>query len=122
MTQHMFGDRRSRVTIFLAALAGAAGIGLAAAASHGGDARLLGNASTICLAHAPVLLALGLFGLRSRRLVVTAALLALGTALFAADLVMRHFTGHSLFAGAAPIGGGAMILGWLSLAVAVLLP
>jgi uncharacterized membrane protein YgdD (TMEM256/DUF423 family) len=120
MTNSQFHDRWSRATVLVGAVCGGAGVALAAAASHGGDQRLLGNASTICLAHAPVLVALGLFGLRQRRLSAAAVLMGAGTLVFAADLVSRHLAAHGLFPGAAPAGGLALILGWGALAIAPL--
>lgn len=104
----------------MAALYGGAGVALAAAASHGGDHRLLGSASTICLAHAPVLVGLGLFGPSSRRLKASVLCLGGGTALFCTDLGMRHLFGHGLFPGAAPLGGLALIAGWAALAASAL--
>ncbi|TDK39775.1 DUF423 domain-containing protein [Rhizobium deserti] len=95
---------------------GAAGVALAAGASHGGDTVFLGSASTMCLAHAPVLLGLYL-GHRSFRTATLAALiLGLGTIIFAGDLVSRHYLGDRLFPMAAPLGGSLMMLGWLVLA------
>ena len=41
-----------------------------------------------------------------------------GAALFAGDLAMRQYAGHSLFTMAAPTGGTLLILSWLVLAVA----
>jgi uncharacterized membrane protein YgdD (TMEM256/DUF423 family) len=108
----------SRATLAIGGLVGALGIVTAAAASHGQDARLLGAASSICLAHGPVLVALGLFGLRTRLLTSAAALLVLGTVVFAGDLLVRQFMGAALFPQAAPLGGLAMIGGWLALAIA----
>lgn len=107
-----------RIILGLGGVIGGAGVALAAAASHGGDEHLLGAASTICLAHGPALLALGLSGLFSRPLRVAAGLLGLGTLLFAGDLLARHFTGGGLFPGAAPLGGAGMIGGWLAVVVA----
>jgi uncharacterized membrane protein YgdD (TMEM256/DUF423 family) len=49
-------------------------------------------------------------------MLLAAALLALGTLVFVADLGMREWQGHGLFAGAAPLGGLGMIAGWLTLA------
>jgi uncharacterized membrane protein YgdD (TMEM256/DUF423 family) len=43
-------------------------------------------------------------------------------ALFAGDLTLKHFAGHSLFPLAAPIGGTLLILSWLTLAVAAAFP
>jgi uncharacterized membrane protein YgdD (TMEM256/DUF423 family) len=49
-----------------------------------------------------------------------ALLLVLGTLTFAGDLGIREWMGHLLFPGAAPLGGGLMILGWVGAAVAML--
>ena len=43
-------------------------------------------------------------------------------ALFAGDLTLRHFAGHSLFPLAAPTGGTLLIASWLVLAVAAAWP
>lgn len=106
--------RLSRVLVVLAGLAGAAGVAAAAAASHG-ESRNLSAMATILLAHAPALLAVGLFG-KGRALLVAGLVLAMGTTLFVVDLATREVLGQALFAGAAPLGGGVMILGWLALA------
>ncbi len=100
----------------LAGLLGAAGVVLAAAASHGGDTHLLGNASLMCLVHAPALIAISALGERNRLVVYPALLLALGTMIFSGDLVSRHFYGSGLFPMAAPTGGMMMIIGWLAFA------
>ncbi|MGE6741117.1 DUF423 domain-containing protein [Allorhizobium pseudoryzae] len=102
--------------LMLAGFMGASGVMLAAAASHGGDGRLLGSASAMCLAHAPVLLALYLADGRIRTANLAALVLALGTVLFCADLLSRHFAQSGLFPMAAPSGGMLMILGWLLIA------
>lgn len=102
--------------LMLAGFMGASGVALAAAASHGGDGRLLGSASTMCLAHAPVLLGLYLAGGKIRTATLSAIVLAIGTVLFAGDLVMRHFGHAGLFPMAAPAGGMGMMAGWLLLA------
>ncbi|UYO00744.1 MAG: DUF423 domain-containing protein [Devosia sp.] len=108
-----------RMILLAAGLTGAAGVAAAAAASHGGDARNLVSIAAICLSHGPALLALGLHA-RSRWYGVAGLLLALGTAVFAGDLGMREWLGHPLFPGAAPLGGGLMILAWLGLAAGAL--
>jgi uncharacterized membrane protein YgdD (TMEM256/DUF423 family) len=51
-----------------------------------------------------------------------ALVLLLGLALFAGDLVTRDFTDDRLFAMAAPVGGGLMIIGWLGIALSALFP
>ena len=115
-------DRPLRWVIFAAGIAGAVGVAMAAAAAHAEEARLLGAASAICLANAPALLALGLAGGRLRLGALSAALLILGTVLFAGDLGLRVVAGQRLFPMAAPIGGSVMIAGWLLIALAALLP
>jgi uncharacterized membrane protein YgdD (TMEM256/DUF423 family) len=99
-----------------AGLAGGCGVVAAAAASHGGESRNLAAIAVICLAHGPALLALALAG-RGRLLRRAGLLLAGGTAIFAADLGVREWLGHGLFAGAAPLGGAAMILAWAAIAL-----
>lgn len=102
--------------LMLSGFLGASGVVLAAAASHGADARLLGSASAMCLAHAPVLLTLYLADHRIRTANLAALVLALGTLLFCGDLLSRHFGSAGLFPMAAPAGGLAMIVGWLIIA------
>ncbi len=111
-----------RVVPLIAGLMGVFGVAAAAAASHGADPRLLGGASAMCLAHAPALIALVAAWDRLRLATVSALLLSLGTALFAADLTLRHFAGHGLFPMSAPTGGTLMMLGWLTLAFGTFLP
>lgn len=111
-----------RITLLLAGLLGAAGIGLAAAANHLDDPRGFSAAATVCLANAPALIALCV-GRASIRLAPLAALvIAFGTVLFTADILLRHFHGVRVFPMAAPTGGVAMILGWLIVAVSAVLP
>lgn len=105
------------LTLFVAGLLGAAGVALAAAASHGGDTHFLGSASTMSLAHAPALLALHAGYDRIRTAPLAAVLIGLGTLIFAGDLVSRHFLGSSLFHMAAPTGGMGMVAGWVVVAL-----
>jgi uncharacterized membrane protein YgdD (TMEM256/DUF423 family) len=109
------------ILLMLCGFLGASGVALAAAASHGGDTRLLGSASTMCLAHAPVILALCLGHRMLRTALPAAAVLSLGTLVFAGDLVWRHLEQASLFRMAAPIGGLLMICGWLVVAAGAFL-
>lgn len=111
----------SRLTIVAAGLIGGAGIAAAAASSHGGEARNLSAIASVCLAHGPALLALGLYGLRGRMFGVAAVLLALGTLVFSGDLLSREMAGSPLFTMAAPIGGILMIAGWIAIIAAGLL-
>lgn len=108
-----------RLTLAMAGLIGAIGVMAAAAASHAGESRNLSAIASICLAHGPTLLALALLSGRPW-LSRAGLLLAAGTAVFAGDLGMREWQGHSLFPMAAPIGGTAMILAWLLLAFAAI--
>lgn len=105
--------------LFVAGLMGLSGVVSAAAASHGADPRLLGGASAMCLAHAPALVALYAAWPAMRTAAVAALLLSAGTALFAADLTVRHVLGHGLFPMSAPLGGVLMMLGWLAVALGV---
>ena len=109
-------DNLRPLILFVSGLLGAAGVALAAAASHGGDMCLLGSASTMCLAHAPALLALHAGHRLVRTATLAALVISLGTILFAGDLLARHFLATGLFPMAAPIGGTTMILGWLVVA------
>ena len=102
--------------VLVAGLMGLAGVALAAGASHGADPRLLGGASAMCLAHAPIILVLALNMQTLRTSKPAGMLLSLGTILFAADLVCRHYTSNALFPMSAPIGGMIMMAGWLAIA------
>lgn len=115
-------DKLRPLTLFVSGLMGLSGVALAAAASHSGDTHLLGSASTMCLAHAPVLLGLYLANTRFRSATLAAVVLALGTVVFAGDLVSRHSLGDRLFPFAAPFGGSLMMLGWLAVAAGAFLP
>ncbi|HEY4199752.1 MAG TPA: DUF423 domain-containing protein [Devosiaceae bacterium] len=106
-------DSFSRIILASAGLFGALGIAAAAGATHSGNAQFLGPASTICLAHAPTLLALGLMAPRNTSWKIAMVLLAVGTLVFVGDLGMRQFSGVSLFPLAAPAGGSLLIAGWL---------
>lgn len=103
--------------IFLSGIFGCAGVALAAASAHaGGDTHLLASASAMCLAHAPALLALSIGYRTIRTAPLGGVLMGLGTLLFTADLLMLYARGGGLFPMAAPIGGFAMMAGWLVVA------
>jgi uncharacterized membrane protein YgdD (TMEM256/DUF423 family) len=100
------------------ALAGALGVVFAAAAAHGEGAASLGAASAMLLAHAPVLLILGLGGAAKLRFgAVGAGLFVAGLVLFAGEIGLRNSTGMGLFVFAAPLGGTLLIAGWLAVAL-----
>ena len=115
-----------RLAAVLAGLIGAAGVVLAAAAAHQGDATRLGPASNMLLFHAPAIVAAALLtghGIAQRHLGLTATFgLIVGAALFSGDLALRHYAGNALFPMAAPIGGTLLILSWLVLAAAAAWP
>ena len=58
-----------------------------------------------------------------RRIGLAAAFgFVIAAALFATDLTLRQYAGHSLFPFAAPTGGTLLIVSWLALAVAAAWP
>ncbi|RYE86704.1 MAG: DUF423 domain-containing protein [Hyphomicrobiales bacterium] len=106
----------NRILLVIAGLLGALGVAASAAGSHGTETNL-STAGTFLLLHAAALVGLGAW--RDNRLATNAGwILAVGVILFAGDLAMRARAGTALFPMAAPIGGGAMILGWLAVAAA----
>ncbi|HEV7306845.1 DUF423 domain-containing protein [Ensifer sp.] len=109
-------------TLFVAGLMGLTGVVSAAGASHGTDPRLLAGISAMCLAHAPTLVALYAAWPNFRTAAVAALLIALGTALFSADLAMRHVAGHGLFPMSAPLGGTTIMAGWLAISLGAFMP
>jgi uncharacterized membrane protein YgdD (TMEM256/DUF423 family) len=115
-----------RILIALAGVMGADGVILAAAAAHQADAVRLAAASSMLLFHATAILgavALAERGLIQARLGLAAGFgFVLAAALFAGDLTLRQYAGHSLFAFAAPAGGTLLIASWLLLALAAVWP
>jgi uncharacterized membrane protein YgdD (TMEM256/DUF423 family) len=115
-----------RMLVVLAGAMGAAGVALAAAAAHQPDATRLASASSMLLFHASAVLAAVL--LAERRIIhmrlglVAAFGFVVAAAVFAGDLTLRQYAGHSLFPMAAPTGGTLLILSWLMLAVAAIWP
>ncbi|MDH2385846.1 DUF423 domain-containing protein [Bradyrhizobium sp. CER78] len=116
----------SRLLIVCAAVMGACGVMLAAAAAHLPDATRLAAASSMLLFHAPT--AIATIAVADRAIVharlglVAAAGFVIAASLFAGDLVLRQYAGHGLFPMAAPTGGTLLILSWLVLAVSVMWP
>ena len=115
-----------RILVILAGLMGAAGVALAAASAHQVDATRLAAASTMLLFHATTVLATVALIERSiihLRIGVTAAFgFVVAAALFAGDLTLRQYAGHSLFPMAAPTGGTLLVVSWLVLAMAAIWP
>lgn len=112
------------ILIVLAALMGAGGIGLAAAAAHMAPGTGLDSAAYMLLFHAAAVLggaALMQQGVLWRPLgLLLLAAWVLGAALFSGDIALRAFAGHRLFAMAAPSGGIILIVAWLALAAAAI--
>jgi uncharacterized membrane protein YgdD (TMEM256/DUF423 family) len=122
----MSGFSMFRILVILAAIMGADGVILAAASAHQPDATRLASASSMLLFHAlAVLAAVALTerGLLHARLGSAAAWgFVIAAALFAGDLTLRQYAGHSLFPMAAPTGGTLLIVSWLVLAVSAAWP
>jgi uncharacterized membrane protein YgdD (TMEM256/DUF423 family) len=122
----MAGSRVARILIGLAGIMGADGVILAAASAHGADAARLAAASSMLLFHASAVLgtvALIERGFLHARIGMVAAWgFVIAAALFATDLTLRQYAGHSLFPFAAPTGGTLLIASWLALAVAAAWP
>ena len=115
-----------RILIALAGVMGADGVILAAASAHQADAARLAAASSMLLFHATAIL--GAVALAERGLIHARLGLAAGfgfvvaAALFAGDLTLRQYAGHSLFTLAAPAGGTLLIVSWLLLALSAVWP
>jgi uncharacterized membrane protein YgdD (TMEM256/DUF423 family) len=119
-------SRACRILIVLAAIMGADGVMLAAASAHQADASRLASASSMLLFHATAVLAtlaLAERGMISARIGIVATVgFVIAAGLFAGDLTLRQYAGHSLFPMAAPTGGTLLIASWLVLAVAAAWP
>jgi uncharacterized membrane protein YgdD (TMEM256/DUF423 family) len=122
----MMSSRLFRILIILAGVMGADGVILAAAAAHQPDAARLASASSMLLFHATAVLAVAALaerGVIHVRIGATAAFgFVIASALFAGDLTLRQYAGHSLFPMAAPSGGTLLIVSWIVLAVAAAWP
>ena len=114
----MHNLRINRPLLALAGLCGALGVATAAAASHRADADL-GIAGNFLLFHAPALIGLSLIP-ASRTVMSAGVVIIVALIVFAGDLATRSLLGHSLFPLAAPLGGAALIIGWLLVIVAAL--
>jgi len=112
-----------RWAVLLAGLSGAFAVAMGAGAAHGLSARLgpeaLGWVRTGAeyqLWHSVLLASVGLFGARGKGFAFSAALLAIGILVFCGSLYVMAFTGMRWLGAVTPIGGLAMIAGWLVLA------
>lgn len=118
--------RLHRILIVLAAIMGADGVMLAAAAAHQADASRLASASSMLLFHATAVLGIVVLAERAiihGRIGIAAAFgFVIAASLFAGDLTLRQYAGHGLFYMAAPTGGTLLIASWLAVAVAAAWP
>lgn len=104
-----------------AGLAGAVGVGLAAAGAHGPALSALTPAAHFLIMHAAAALGAVAFATRATHpgvFLLGALVLLLGVTLFSGDIAVRTFWGNRLFPMAAPTGGTIMIVGWLILSAA----
>ena len=122
----MMDARALRILVILAGIMGADGVILAAASAHQGDTARLGAASSMLLFHASAVLAVAALverGIVHAKIAIGATFgFVVASALFAGDLSLRHYVGHSLFPMAAPTGGTLLIVSWLLVAVAAAWP
>lgn len=115
----------TRALIVLAALSGVLGVGISAAAAHitGGN---LTTAAQFLLFHAPALLALAALmtagAIHPLLGPIAGYVLVLGLVLFCGDLSRRAFASLPLFPRAAPTGGILLMIGWVLVGIAALLP
>lgn len=114
----------NRTLMLVGTLYGALGVIMAAMAGHAMPGSTLGPGSQFLLIHGVALVALAtaletaLVAEKPGR--IGAFLLLGGTALFSGDMAMRAFFQTALFPMAAPLGGFAMIGGWLLSGFAIL--
>jgi uncharacterized membrane protein YgdD (TMEM256/DUF423 family) len=122
----MPGSSVLRILVILAGIMGADGVVLAAASAHQPDAIRLASASSMLLFHATAVLAVSALierGIVHVRIGLASAFgFVIAASLFAGDLTLRQYAGHSLFPMAAPTGGTLLIVSWLALAVAAAWP
>lgn len=103
-----------------AGLAGAAGVALAAAATHKVDSPALATAATMLTLHATAAVGIVAIAPKAARPCywLGAALLMLAAAsLFSGEIAFHALTGNASFQMLAPTGGTLMIVSWLIVAV-----
>ncbi len=114
-----------RIFLTIGAVLGALGVGAGAFAAHGLKARLTPDLLAVFetgaryqMIHALALLAVGLLLARTPHPAVTASgwLFIIGVVIFSGSLYLLAVTGVRWLGAITPIGGLAMIAGWLSLA------
>jgi uncharacterized membrane protein YgdD (TMEM256/DUF423 family) len=120
-------DESPRADLGIAAAAGllgAAGVILASVAAHRVPDASLVTAANFMIIHAAAVLGVSAWAHRSPAAAgwwrVAARLMLLGAALFAGAIAATKLGGFGLFPMAAPLGGMAMIAGWIMAAVAAI--
>ncbi|MCE2391342.1 MAG: DUF423 domain-containing protein [Proteobacteria bacterium] len=111
------------VWVYVAAVLGAAAVAAGAFGAHGLAERVeprqleaLRTAAHYALLHSAAILALGLFEAATGRGVrLPAGLMSVGTVLFAGSIFALVLLGWRFLGPVTPIGGLALIAGWLSL-------
>jgi uncharacterized membrane protein YgdD (TMEM256/DUF423 family) len=113
--------RQALVILLIAALHGAFGVALTAAAAHADTSPLLATAGRFLEIHAGAGAALAgvLLALRpqGRAFAYIVFMLQAGVTLFSGGLALSAFLQQKLFSYVAPIGGSMTILAWTALAV-----
>ena len=115
----------TKLHLVIACLFGVLGIALLAAATHATGAKTTEIAGQMLLFHAPALIAVtaarkaGLLQDKIARIALT--VLITGIVLFAGDLALRGLAAARLFPMASPVGGFAMMAGWLGLGLSAIL-
>lgn len=122
-------NRHARCFLLAGALAAALSIALGAAAAHAWAGRLAGSLPSFQTAiqhqqlHALGLLAVGILArgpAPSRWLLAAGWLMLAGLFLFCGTLYLRSLADVHTLRALTPYGGGAFLLAWLALAIAVL--
>jgi uncharacterized membrane protein YgdD (TMEM256/DUF423 family) len=113
--------------IGLSGVFGSIGVAAGAVGSHmlkaripAADLEVFNTAVMYLLIHSAVLLGCGVaLNANASNLwfKLAGALLAMGIFLFSGGLILRSATGNALFGQLAPIGGSALILGWVAIGI-----
>lgn len=108
----------SRMMLALAGILGAAGVIAAAVASHAGNERVIGAVALVALTQASALLAFGLLSPAAPIMRAGALFIGGGTCLFTGALAAGVVLDGTSIPILAPTGGGALVVGWITVALA----
>ncbi len=115
---------RPKSLIAAAAIAGAAGVSLAAIAAHHTTSPALATAATMLMIHATAAVAIASLSSAAKtadRVRLVAWVMLLAVTLFSGDIALNALAGFHLFPMAAPVGGSLLILSWIALAAVAML-